>query len=247
VIPRARSHFLEEGCRTLAHTAQALSLFFVLFLSETSAQTIRPVIVEYLGQAKGRIELLNDSLVPSDVIVEPRGFRITTTGQVVFQELDPSLHVKLSATSLRIPPKQSRFIFYEAKADRLPAWFVVNCTFVGPHGQKKLNVEIGLPHTVYLIQKDSIEKSDVHILKSTFLSGPPRVSLELENVSSKLTRVTEWQLSSGKVKRTYAGFPLLPLGRRHVEIAWDGPEAPSKLLLRFKRFSVEEPLTTVGQ
>ena len=241
-----RRYFLADKVRALVCPAHVI-LPLSLLCFEVSAQTIRPVIVEYAGQAKGRFELLNDSLVPSDVIVEPKGFRITTTGQVVYQDLDPSLHVKLSATSLRIPPKQGRIVFYEARADRLPAWFVVNCTVVGLRGRKHLNVEIGLPHTVYLLQKDSIERSDVHILNSSFLSGPPRVSLELENASLKMTRVTEWQVSNGRLKRTYAGFPLLPMGRRHLEIAWDGQEVPSKLLLRFKHFSVEEALTNARQ
>ena len=127
-----RHYSVADMFQVFFYTARLLSSLLFLSACVASAQTIRPVIVEYVGQAKGRFELLNDSLVPTNVIVEPKGFLIRATGQVIYQDLDPSLHVKLSATSLRIPPKQGRFVFYEAKADLLPAWFVINCTFVGP-------------------------------------------------------------------------------------------------------------------
>jgi hypothetical protein len=242
-----RSRSPTTNFQAIASIAQVVLCLSLLFPCVAAAQTIRPVIMEYPGQAKGRFELLNNSLLPANVILEVRGFRITLTGQAIYEDLDPVLHVKLSATSLRIPPKQGRFVFYEAKADRLPAWFVVNCIFVGRASRSGLNIDIGLPHTVYLLQRDSIDRSDVHILKASLLSGPPRLAVDIENTSPKLARVTECQISSGRLKRTYGGFPLVPLGRRHLEIAWDGQEPPAKLLLRFQHFSVEEALTNARQ
>ena len=145
--------------------------------------------------------------------------------------------------SLRIPPKQSRFVFYEAKVDRLPAWFVVNCIFAGNVPSRSgLNIEIGLPHTVYLLQKESIERSDIRVVRASFLSGPRRLAVDIENTTPKLTRVMEWQAHGGRLKRMYGGFPMLPLAKRHLEVAWDGPEQPAKLMLRFQRFTVEEAL-----
>jgi hypothetical protein len=226
----------------LTASLRALSAFLLFFQSPAATQTIRPVVVEYRGVAKGHFELLNNSLVPANVILEIKGFRITVSGEAIYQEIDSWLHVKLSATSLRIPPKQGRFVFYEAKADRLPSWFVVTCTFAGLPSRRGLNIDISLPHTVYLLQKELIEKPEIHIVRSQVLSGPLRLAVDLENTGPKLGRVTDWQVHGGRVKRTFGGFPLLPMGRRHLEVAWDGAEPPAKLLLRFQHFTLEKPV-----
>src|SRR5258708_35815352 len=93
------------------------------------AQTVRPVIVQYSGSARGKFELVNNAFQPTNVVIEPRSFTINEDGDGVYGPLANNIHVKLSAMSLRIPPKQSRFVFYEAKADTLPAWFVLYSVF----------------------------------------------------------------------------------------------------------------------
>ncbi len=85
------------------------------------AQTVRPVIVEYKGSAKGKLELVNNSFQPTNVVIEPRSFTIKEDGDGIYGPLAKDIHLKLSSMSLRIPPKQSRYVFYEAKADSLPA------------------------------------------------------------------------------------------------------------------------------
>ena len=42
----------------------------------TGAQSVRPVIVEYKGQARGKVELVNNSLFPINVVLEPKSFDI---------------------------------------------------------------------------------------------------------------------------------------------------------------------------
>lgn len=223
----------------------ALSLFGGLVPQSLSGQTVRPVVVEAVGHdsAKGRFELVNESLVPMNTIIEVKGFRIDLNGNVTFQQLDPSIHVRLSTTSLRIPAKQSRYVFYEAKADRLPAWFVINSTFVGARAKNGLSIEIGLPHSVYLLPKEPLDRGDVRVKQAKFLPSARRVAVDLENVGSRLGRVLEWQGQANGVKRVYAGFPLLPNSHRHLEVDWDAGEDPSRVMLRFQKFTVDEVLT----
>src|SRR5262245_9319336 len=76
------------------------------------AQTVRPVVVEYVGsKVKGKFELVNDNLTPLSVILEPKSFDITETGEAVYRPLDPRIRLRLSAMSVRVPPQQSRWIF----------------------------------------------------------------------------------------------------------------------------------------
>ena len=94
-------------------TAGSLLVVVCVTLSlESSAmgQTVRPVIVEYQSAAKGKFELVNDSLTPLNVVLEPKSFTITDDGTGVYGPLDANIHLQLSAMSFRIPPKQSRLL-----------------------------------------------------------------------------------------------------------------------------------------
>ena len=60
-------------------------LFALFFLPLSHAQTIRPVISEYTAKvAKGSIELVNPGLTPLTVIVEPKSFSVSETGEIAF-------------------------------------------------------------------------------------------------------------------------------------------------------------------
>lgn len=71
------------------------------------AQTVRPVINELGDPAKGRVEYVNDSLFPLNVVLEPRSFTVSETGEITYRPLDPDIHLKLSTTSFRIQPQQT--------------------------------------------------------------------------------------------------------------------------------------------
>ena len=59
------------------------------------AQTVRPVVVEYVGnKIKGKFELVNDNLTPLSVILEPKSFDITETGEAVYRPLDPRIRLQ---------------------------------------------------------------------------------------------------------------------------------------------------------
>src|SRR5712692_6972026 len=106
------------------------------------AQTVRPVIVQYNGIARGKIELINGSLKPLNVVLEPMSFKVTEDGNGTYEPLQENIHLKLSTMSFRIPPQQSRFVFYEAKPEKLPAWFVIYSVFAGTTRQSSLNIKL---------------------------------------------------------------------------------------------------------
>ena len=90
---------------------------FALSLSASAmAQTVRPVISELGNPAKGRVEYVNDSLMPLNVVLEAKSFTVSERGEIAYRPLDPDIHLKFSATSFRIQPKQTYYVFYEASA-----------------------------------------------------------------------------------------------------------------------------------
>src|SRR5207244_4499317 len=100
----------------LAKAAICLSM-----VGAASAQTVRPVINELHNPAKGWVEYVNDSLTPLNVVLEPKSFTVSETGEISYRELDPGIHLRLSTTSFRIQPKQTYYVTYEASAEQSPA------------------------------------------------------------------------------------------------------------------------------
>jgi hypothetical protein len=212
------------------------------------AQTVRPVVVEYVGnRVKAKFELLNDTLYPLNVILEPKSFDVTETGEGIYKPLDPAIHLKLSTMSMRIPPQQSRYVFFEATADTLPAWFVIPCTFAGMPKRGGLDIEVELPHTVYLLQKDPLRKEDVQIETAVYSPADKGILLEMQNTGPRLGRVLSIEAVAGKQKSVQPSFPLLPNGARQVVIPWDRPEPPEKLILHFNGFTIERTLLKASQ
>ncbi len=223
----------------------ALLIGWLAISAAASAQTVRPVIVEYSGHASGKFELVNNSLTPVNVVLEPKSFAITEHGQGVYRPLESTIHVKLSAMSFRIPPLQSRFVFYEATADQLPAWFVIYSLFSGLPAQEGINIQVLLPHTVYLVQKMSLTKPDLH-LEAQYAMRLNQVIITLDNIGPNLGRVLTWQLISKHGKKVFPGFPLLPYSRRQLQSDWDASTPPEYILLQFQHFSLREPLRPIS-
>ena len=60
------------------------------------AQAIRPVIAEYNEKARGRFDVVNDSLIPLNVVLEAKSFTVIEDGSPAFRGLDANIHLKLS-------------------------------------------------------------------------------------------------------------------------------------------------------
>jgi hypothetical protein len=215
-------------------------------LNAAQAQTVRPLIDEMGNPAKGRIEYVNDSLTPLNVVLEAKSFSVGETGEISYRALDANIHLKLSATSFRIQPQQTYYVFYEASTESAPAWFVVYAIFSGfPFRTAQgMNVQLQLPHTVYLLPKQSLEKDDIHISRAEFDPDNKQIVLEVENSGDNFGRVLQTHLSFARKKEEAPGFPVFPHSRRIVEVPIESKEPPDELALEFEKFKVEQKLPT---
>ena len=130
------------------HTAiRLLAGALCIFAIGAAAQTVRPLISELGNPSKGRVEYVNDGLTPLNVVLEARSFTVTETGDINYRPLDPDIHLKLSATSFRIQPQQTYYVFYEANSVKSPQWFVIYAAFTGFNFRtaQGMNVRLQLP------------------------------------------------------------------------------------------------------
>jgi hypothetical protein len=214
------------------------------FAPRVSAQTIRPILSEFRTKANGRFELVNPTPYPLDVVIEPRSFVVDEDGELKDLPLDPAIHVELSAMSLRIPPQQSRFVFYKATADRLPAWFVLYANLRGPVRPelKGLDLQIELPHVAYLLPKEKLRNDDVHVRIATERSRDGIVVLDIQNSSGTFGRIYSMELKGPGRVVVGPSVPVFPGRHRFVEIAWDHSKPPQRVVLKTRDFKVELPL-----
>jgi hypothetical protein len=212
---------------------------------ETRAQSVSPPIAEYQERARSSFQLQNASIYPLTVVLEVRGFSITEQGEVIDLPLDTSrIHVKLSEMSFRLPARGSRTVFYEASSDSLPAWFNILSAMSGARTENGLNVRILLPHVVYLNQKQPLRKEEVAVRRFELNSQAKKVRIQLENLGPHLGRVYQLTVGDGhKTSQPGGGFPLMPHSRRWAEVEWDNPAQPTRLSLRFSRFTIDTALT----
>jgi hypothetical protein len=215
------------------------------------AQTVQPLIDENVLKApgktaSGKIEYINDSLETLTVVLEAKGFTVSDTGDLSYRPLDEWIHVKFSSMSFRIPPKQNYFVFYEAAADRLPSWFVVYATFGGfkERTAEGFRIQIQLPHTIYLLPKQELQKDELVVKVAEFHPAEKKVVVRVENTGPSFGRVLESDVTSTKDKSTQGGFPVFPFSQRQVEIPWDASGDPAKLQLRLAHFKLDHGVAT---
>jgi hypothetical protein len=232
-----------------ARRVAASALLLLVAGTVASAQTVRPVIDEITGNpVKGRIEYVNDGLLPLTVVLEPKSFTVSETGEASFRALDPEIHVKLSSTSFRIQPQQTYYVFYEASAPKLPAWFVIygNFTGFGLRTAQGMNVRLQLPHTVYMLPKEPLQKSELQITRAELDTTQNKVTLEVQNTGDKFGRIFGTQLVSAKKKQEAPGFPVFPHSKRILEIPLDekaaGENVPLEISMQTKDFKLEQKL-----
>lgn len=220
----------------------------VLFSANSAAQTVRPVINELSNPAKGHVEYVNDSLLPLNIVLEAKSFSVSETGEITYRPLDPEIHLKLSTTSFRIQPQQTYYVFYEANSPKAPSWFVIYASFSGfPFRTAQgMNVRLQLPHTVYLLPKESVEKADVHVIRAELDATTNKVTLEVENTGNNFGRVLQTELLYSKKKQEAPGFPIFPHSKRILEVPLEqkaeGENVPVDVSFQFDKFKIEEKL-----
>jgi hypothetical protein len=212
------------------------------------AQTVRPVIGELGNPAKGRVEYVNDSDTPLSVVLEAKSFSVSESGEIAYRPLDADIHLKLSTTSFRIQPKQTYFVFYEASSPQSPNWFVIYANFSGfPfRSAEGMNVRLLLPHTVYLLPKQTIQKAELRIVRAELNAAQNKAIVEVQNDGANFGRVLETDLVYSKKKQEAPGFPIFPHSKRMMEIPLDekveGEKAPTLVTLQLQSFKLEEKL-----
>jgi hypothetical protein len=208
------------------------------------AQTVSPVIVEYADKADGRFQIYNDADIPLTVVLEPHSFSVDSAGKADFRKLDSGLHVQLSTTSFRLGPKETHYVFYKATSETYPNWFCIYATVTGPVSPSGLKLAIELPHTVYLVGRKSLEQSQVSWNRAEISTegGKQLVTAEVENHGAEFSRIQEVEVTSTAGKQIFAGFPLFPGQRRAIELDWDQPGVPQRIVLKFQRFKIESSL-----
>ncbi len=225
------------------------SAFLLLAISAGSrAQTVRPLINELGNPAKGRVEYVNDGLTPLNVVLEAKSFTVSETGEITYRPLDSNIHLKLSATSFRIQPQQTYYVFYEAGSPQSPSWFVIYAAFSGFtfRTAQGMNVRLELPHTVYLLPKQQAEKPEVRVERAELNPAENKVLLEVENTGNNFGRVLQTELVYSKKKQDAPGFPIFPHSKRILEVTLDekaaGENVPVEISLQFQNFKVEQKL-----
>lgn len=217
-------------------------LLLLLLPAYAASQSISPIITEYKEKGEGRIQLVNDTLTPLVVLLQPQSFSIAPDGTAIYRPLDPGIHVELSTTSVRLMPKQEYYVFYKTHADALPAWYTIYATFSAMQRSPGLNLRIMLPHTVYLYQKKPLQKTDIHVGQAAFDPAKKVVTCDLENTSKAYGRMREGSVQAGKESASIGGFPLLPGNPRHLAIPWTGKQDPEEVVLHFDHFDIKAPV-----
>ena len=184
-----------------------------MFSAPAAAQTIRPLVSEYQTQARGRIELVNESDRPLNVVLEPRGFSLAENGEMQDEPMADGIHLKLSDMSFRLPPHQSRFVFYEATADRTPAWFVLYANFTGypTRDFSGVSVQLELPHIVYLLPKERWKASELRVEALGLRRETGKLELVIENHGPQFGRIATLEVQGARRKVSSPGFPLFPV------------------------------------
>jgi hypothetical protein len=238
---------LRTACRFLAITVCAFAADV-----RCLAQTVRPLINELGNPAKGRVEYVNDTLTPLNVVLEAKSFTVSETGEISYRPLDSGVHLKLSTTSFRVQPQQTYYVFYEASSPKNPTWFVIYASFSGYtfRTAQGMNVRLQLPHTVYLLPKQSVEQPEIHINRAELHPADNKVVIEVENRGDNFGRILETQLVYARKKQEAPGFPLFPHSKRILEVALEeraeGENVPVDVALHFQKFKVEEKLQRVS-
>lgn len=234
---------LMTACR-LVRRALVWVVLTLVTATPLSAQTIRPLISEFKNKARGKVELVNDAAWPLRIYLETKSFSVSEAGDVMDAPLDAGIHVKLSAMSMEVPPGESRFVFYEATADRKPAWFVLYAVFTGfPRRDfKGLNMQVELPHVVYILPDQRLKETEVRVTLVDFQREQRKVVLDVENTGANFGRILATELHGQGNKASARGFALLPGDRRRLELPWTPDDGPDTIVLKSRNFVFQQKL-----
>lgn len=149
-------------------------ILMILILSGAGvvkSQTVAPLTTEYgKGRAAGSFSLRNDSLQPIFVTVEPQSFSLDKNGQHI-TKLNPDVHVTLSESSFRIPPRSTEVVNYKIKTDSTPQMLLLAAGMTIGHTSEGIAVRVWLPTAIYICdrakdcRKNSLDRAGLLVQK----------------------------------------------------------------------------------
>jgi hypothetical protein len=123
------------------------------FLTSTAAkaQTVAPVWTECSNKCSGSFEITNNGLTPLQFTVETSSLRYEPgVPKLISAPLNSAVAIKLSESSGRLSPKETRRIFFQIQSNVTPYIIRFAAGFIAGHTANGLAVKELLPHTVYL-------------------------------------------------------------------------------------------------
>ena len=124
----------------------------------------------------------------------------------------------------------------------MPAWFVLYANIGGYHKSSTgMNIRLDLPHTVYLLPKQSAAKADIAIKFLGLSADKSHLRFSVSNSGPLFGRAMATELKSKRGATESIGFPMFPHYTRIVEMACKGDQSGSVFGLRMRGFKVEEP------
>jgi hypothetical protein len=223
-----------------------LAAMLAIVPATARCQTISPVISEYQGHADGSFEIRNDTLQPFTVVLRPMSFSVDSSGEPTYRPLDANVHLDLSVKSFRVAPRRQYIVFYKASGVHTPTWFTIYASIVPNARAGAMNIVLDLPHTVYLLNRETPSLNDIVFRPAAEKDTANRVSVVVENKSSEFTRVSEIEVSSSSEKQTYPGFAFFPGQSRILHLDWNKTDSPRSIELRFKKFNATHALPPDG-
>lgn len=227
--------------RTRVRAALALMPVACALASSLPAQSISPPVSEYREKANASFTVTNESVFPLTVVLQPRGFTVSEDGEVAVTPLDTArIRLSLSTISFRLQPRQAYTVFYDVKADSVPAWFTIWNAVTGARTSNGVNIRVELPHVVYLNQKDRLGEADVRIVETRWFRAQKKVVVTIENTSARLGRAQEIAVTAPDAPAVRgAPFPSFPRSRRRAALPWSVETAPARVEVRFDGFKLE--------
>jgi hypothetical protein len=130
----------------------AALILFVSLAPRSYSQGISPLVSELKAgkkDTKTAIHLINASVFPLTAVLEPH--RLTfDRGKASILPLDSGIHLKLSETTLKIPPKQTRDVLISVSCDILPCAFTLTSIFQGAHTLDGIGIRVSLGSAYYV-------------------------------------------------------------------------------------------------
>ena len=147
------------------------------------------------------------------VVLEPKSSTIDIDGNGHYRPLDSQIHLELSSNSVRLLPRQSATIFYKVTSPDTPAWLCIYAQFMPLHPGPGLNVQVLLPHTIYLYGRRPLTREDIQVTRAPFEIDTHRLEVEITNKGSAAGRVEQVHMSRGHTSTDNPDFRYCPVKR----------------------------------